>query len=257
MLSPAQQGVVPAPIQISLVVWFLDTLCARSLVLEHRLPILPFFIGGGVTLHERLVWKSDPQPGNRPLLNGNTSSVGWAMAAVLDGELVEHALEMALRRRHPQSGLLHHSDRGCQYSSQEYQDLMRSHGIRVSMSRKGNCYDNAVMERFFGTLKGECVTRCVFETHEQAQHVVFAYVECFYNRLRSHSSLGYLSPAQFEQLNSSSLRFTLLSKRVNNTTLLREPCTNGIQRERGSLWLLLFPMSSKLPMLYSMPMMKS
>ncbi len=101
--------------------------------------------------------------------------VGWEMAAIQDEQLVEQALNMALVCRRPHADLLHHSDRGCQYTSQEYQALLISHGIRVSMSRKGNCYDNAVMERFFGTLKGECVTRFVFETREQAQHVVFEY----------------------------------------------------------------------------------
>ena len=128
--------------------------------------------------------------------------VGWAMAAIQDEQLVEQALTMAIVHRRPDAGLLHHSDRGCQYTSEGYQALLVTHGIRVSMSRKGNCYDNAVMERFFSTLKEECVTRFVFETSEQAQHVVFEYVECFYNRIRMHSSLDYLSPAQYEQLNS-------------------------------------------------------
>jgi transposase InsO family protein len=128
--------------------------------------------------------------------------VGWAMSAIADEPLVEQALNMALSHRRPEGNLLHHSDRGCQYTSQGYQALLVSHGIQVSMSRKGNCYDNAVMERFFGTLKEECVWRFVFQTRDQAQHVVFEYVECFYNRLRRHSSLGYLSPTQYEQLKS-------------------------------------------------------
>jgi len=87
-----------------------------------------------------------------------------------------------------------------EYSSQEYQQLLQSRGIQVSMSRTGNCYDNAVMERFFGTLKSECTDRCVFETREQARTTIFEYITCFYNRIRRHSTLDYLSPAQFELL---------------------------------------------------------
>jgi putative transposase len=126
--------------------------------------------------------------------------VGWAMATVQDERLVEQAFRMAWLHRAPQAGLLHHSDRGSQYTSQEYQQLLAAAGISVSMSRRGNCYDNAVMERFFGTLKGEWTSRYVFETSEQARGVVFEYVECFYNRIRRHSTLGYLSPAQYELL---------------------------------------------------------
>ncbi len=125
--------------------------------------------------------------------------VGWAMAAVQDERLVEQALRMALQRRRPTVGLLLHSDRGSQYTSDQYQDLVASSGIQASMSGTGNCYDNAVMERFFGSLKGECIERCVFQTREQAQQAAFEYIECFYNRVRRHSSLGYLSPVQFEQ----------------------------------------------------------
>lgn len=128
--------------------------------------------------------------------------VGWAMDATQDEALVEQALRMALSSRKPQAGLMHHSDRGSQYTSQGYQQLLDSWGIQVSMSRTGNCYDNAVMERFFGTLKGECVSHYVFETHEQARRTIFEYITCFYNRLRRHSSLDYLSPVQFELLKS-------------------------------------------------------
>lgn len=128
--------------------------------------------------------------------------VGWAMAAIQNEQLVEQALQMALTHREPHVGLLHHSDRGSQYTSQDYQQVLATKGIVVSMSRKGNCYDNAVMERFFATLKGECTSRYVFETHEQARGVIFEYIECFYNRIRRHSTLDYLSPAQFELLRS-------------------------------------------------------
>lgn len=130
------------------------------------------------------------------------SVVGWAMAAIQDEQLVEQALQMALHHRRPGVGLLHHSDRGCQYTSAAYQQVLATRGIQVSMSRRGNCYDNAVMERFWATLKGECTSRYVFETHEQARHVVFEYIACFYNRVRRHSTLEYLSPAHYELLRS-------------------------------------------------------
>ena len=128
--------------------------------------------------------------------------VGWAMAATFDSELVEQALSMALTRRKPGAGLLHHSDRGCQYTSEAYQSFLKQHGIQVSMSRNGNCWDNAVMERFFGTLKRECTSREHFKTHEEARTAIFEYIEAFYNRVRKHSTLGYLSPVHFELVNS-------------------------------------------------------
>jgi putative transposase len=128
--------------------------------------------------------------------------VGWAMAARQDATLVEQALAMAVTHRQPEAGLLHHSDRGCQYTSQVYQTFLKDHGLRVSMSRKGNCWDNAVMERFFGTLKRECTSRARFATHEEARTALFEYIEVYYNRVRKHSTLGYLSPVQFELVNS-------------------------------------------------------
>lgn len=128
--------------------------------------------------------------------------VGWAMAANQDESLVEMAFRMALLQRRPQAGLLHHSDRGCQYTSHEYQLLLAQTGVRVSMSRKGNCYDNAAMESFFGSLKSECVDLSCFQTRTEARQTVFEYTECFYNRVRRHSSLGYVSPVIFEQLKS-------------------------------------------------------
>jgi putative transposase len=124
--------------------------------------------------------------------------VGWAMAATQDEKLVEQALSMALAHRKPEAGLLHHSDRGCQYTSDAYRALLNKHEIEVSMSRKGNCWDNAVMERFFGTLKRECTSRMRFMSQEQAHSAVFEYIEAFYNRVRKHSTLGYLSPVHFE-----------------------------------------------------------
>jgi transposase InsO family protein len=124
------------------------------------------------------------------------------MEATQDEPLVAQALHMALSSRKPQAGLMHHSDRGSQYTSQGYQQLLTARGIQVSMSRTGNCYDNAVMERFFGTLKGKCASHYVFETHEQARNTIFEYITCFYNRVRRHSSLDYLSPVQLELLKS-------------------------------------------------------
>jgi putative transposase len=128
--------------------------------------------------------------------------VGWAMGAHQDESLVERALAMAVTHRKPAEGLLHHSDRGCQYTSQAYQAFLKDHGIRVSMSRKGNCWDNAVMERFFGTLKRECTSRARLATHEEARTALFEYIEVYYNRVRKHSTLGYLSQVQFELANS-------------------------------------------------------
>lgn len=124
--------------------------------------------------------------------------VGWSMSSSCDEALAETALRMALARRCPKQGLLHHSDRGSQYTSRAYRALLAHAGIQVSMSRKGNCYDNAAMESFFGSLKSECVHRCTYLTHEEARRSLFDYVEIFYNRVRRHSTLGYLSPAAFE-----------------------------------------------------------
>ena len=125
--------------------------------------------------------------------------IGWAMAASQDEALIERAFQMALLARHPPSGVLFHSDRGSQYTSDAYRALLADIGATVSMSRTGNCYDNAVTESFFGTLKGECVERFSFQTRGQARQTIFEYVESFYNRVRRHSSLGYVSPAVYEQ----------------------------------------------------------
>ena len=124
--------------------------------------------------------------------------VGWALADHLRSELVEDALRKALLHRRPDpSGLVHHSDRGVQYASGDFQQLLDEHGIRCSMSRKGDCYDNAVMESFFGTLKTELDEP--LPTHEKARQLVFKWIEVFYNRQRLHSTLGYVSPAAYEQ----------------------------------------------------------
>lgn len=124
--------------------------------------------------------------------------IGWAMRAKMDVELVESALRMALLGRHPPAGLLHHSDQGSQYTSTAYLNCLNAALAELSMSGAGNCYDNAVMESFFSTLKTECVTG-IFLTHAQARTVIFEYMEVWYNRQRLHSTLGYLSPVDFEQ----------------------------------------------------------
>lgn len=123
--------------------------------------------------------------------------VGWAMAEQMDTALVEAAWRMAVQGRRPSSSLLHHSDQGSQYTSTAYQNCLSSANIQVSMSRVGHCYDNAVAESFFGTLKTECVTS-QFATHALARTAIFEYIEVWYNRQRLHSTLGYLSPAEFE-----------------------------------------------------------
>lgn len=124
--------------------------------------------------------------------------VGWATADRLKSELVSQALEMALAQRRPSEPLLHHSDRGVQYASGEYQRLLAAHGLEVSMSRTGECYDNAVVESFFGTLKQELVHQERYPSRAAAQRSLFEYIEVFYNRQRLHSTLGYRSPAQYE-----------------------------------------------------------
>lgn len=125
--------------------------------------------------------------------------VGWSMSAHCDEELVAKALFLALARRRPKAGLLHHSDRGCQYTSHAYRQRLEQAGMTMSMSRKGNCWDNAVMESFFGSLKVECVGRTIYSSHEQARLSLFTYLEVYYNRQRRHSTLGYVSPLIYEQ----------------------------------------------------------
>ena len=124
--------------------------------------------------------------------------VGWAMGKRLQADLTLKALQMALHQRRPKEGLIHHSDRGSQYTSKEYQALLSRHKLLPSMSRAGNAYDNAPMESFFATLKTELVHHCRFETRQQAQAALFDFMEVFYNRQRLHSTLGYRTPADFE-----------------------------------------------------------
>jgi transposase InsO family protein len=123
--------------------------------------------------------------------------VGWAISAVNDRHLTIKALEMALKRRCPGAGLLHHSDRGSTYASEDYRAVLAAHGITCSMSRRGNCYDNAVMEAFFSTVKSEIGEW--FESHGDAKAELFDYLEVFYNQRRRHSSAGRMSPAAYER----------------------------------------------------------
>lgn len=124
--------------------------------------------------------------------------VGWSMAEHMQTELVSQALAMAITHRQPSKGLLHHSDRGVQYASEDYRHLLHRHGIQASMSGKGNCWDNACVESFWATLKSELVNHEHYRTHEQAKQSIFQYIEVFYNRQRLHSSIGYQSPEAFE-----------------------------------------------------------
>lgn len=124
--------------------------------------------------------------------------VGWSTSASLHSELVFNALNEALRSRNVRPGLVHHSDRGCQYASHDYRRRLAANGIVCSMSRKGDCWDNAVAESFFATLKGEMVDRADFATRAQATNALFDYIDVFYNRRRRHSSLGYATPTEFE-----------------------------------------------------------
>jgi putative transposase len=124
--------------------------------------------------------------------------VGWSMTDHLRTDLCLDALDMAVKSRKPGDNLIHHSDRGVQYASVDYRTVLQSHDISVSMSRVGDCYDNAAMESFWGTLKTEWVHHREYQTLEEARQSIFKYIECWYNRRRRHSAIGYVSPEQFE-----------------------------------------------------------
>ena len=126
--------------------------------------------------------------------------VGWALSAWMTADLVIDALQMARWRRRPGKGLLVHSDRGSQYASGRFQAMLKDQGYICSMSRKGNCWDNAPAESFFHTLKTELIHHCRFETREEAKQQIFEYIEVFYNRQRKHSTLGYRTPSEFDQM---------------------------------------------------------
>ena len=124
--------------------------------------------------------------------------VGWALSERIDRRLVVQALDRAIRARKPPAGLLVHSDRGSQYASHDYQERLQDHGLVCSMSRKAECWDNAVAESFFGTLKQELTYHETYDTREEARQAIFEYIEVFYNRQRRHSTLGYMTPTTFE-----------------------------------------------------------
>jgi putative transposase len=124
--------------------------------------------------------------------------VGWSMREHMQTELVAEAMAMAILHRQPQAGLLHHSDRGVQYASEDYRRLLEVHGFQASMSGKGDCWDNACVESFWSTLKTELVNHESYPTRTQARQSIFEYIEVFYNRKRLHSALGYMSPEAFE-----------------------------------------------------------
>ena len=126
------------------------------------------------------------------------TGIGWARGHRLTVELAEQALTMALANRNPRAGLRHHADRGSQYAATSYPLLLTTHGITTRMSRRGNCWDNACVESFFGTLKRELIYHRQYRTRDEATQDIFEYIEVFYNRRRRHSTLGYDSPAEFE-----------------------------------------------------------
>lgn len=138
--------------------------------------------------------------------------IGWAMSAKPDQHLAIAALQMALVSRRPHQGLMHHTDQGATYTSVAYQHRLAEYGIAASMSRKGNCYDNAVAESFFSTLKNDLVHERDYQTREEARAEIFEFIEVFYNRQRLHQTLGYVSPEQFETQNPVPLRGCLRNR---------------------------------------------
>lgn len=135
----------------------------------------------------------------------NREVVGWAMSHNNDAALTLSALEMALETHTPPKGLLHHSDRGSTYTCKEYRKKLKKYGIKCSMSRKGDCWDNAVSESFFATIKKELIHRFKFETRRLAASAIFEYIEVFYNRIRKHSKLEYNSPAEYRRMYTNRL----------------------------------------------------
>jgi transposase InsO family protein len=126
--------------------------------------------------------------------------VGWSMSENIDSKLVQSAMKMALLHRDPDEGLIHHSDRGVQYAAEDFQDLLEINKVVCSMSRKGNCWDNACVESFFGSLKSEWVKGKIYGSFEEGKKDIFNYIEMFYNRKRRHKTLGYVSPVVYEEM---------------------------------------------------------
>ena len=174
---------------------------------NHALPVYPNRLREAVVERPNQVWAADITYVR--LVRGfvyvavlldlfSRRVIGWAVSGSLHAELVVQALEMALRTRRVQPGLIHHSDRGIQYACEQYVQILQSHGITISMSRKGNPYDNAKLESFMKTLKTEEVYLNEYETEQEARHNIGQFIETIYNKKRLHSSLGYCSPVEFE-----------------------------------------------------------
>lgn len=179
---------------------------------RHQLPIAPNHLAQAWPVrHTGQVWVSDityvPTDEGWLYVAGvldlhSRRLVGWAFGESLESSLPLAALHMALQHRAVRAGLLHHSDRGCQYASAAYRDALDRAGLRASMSRRACCYDNAAMESFWSSLKNELVHRRSFATRAEAREALFEWIEVFYNRQRLHSALGYMSPVDFENQNN-------------------------------------------------------
>jgi len=175
---------------------------------DHKYPIAPNLLNRDFSVGlPNMTWLSDITyiPTNEGWLYlaatmdlYSRKIAGWSMDRTMTRKLVCDALEMGIKRRNPGKGLLHHSDRGVQYSSKDFRKMLEKNGMTCSMSRKGNCWDNAPMESFFHTLKMELVNYRRFRTREEAKRAIYEYIEIFYNRKRLHSSLGYMTPEEFE-----------------------------------------------------------
>jgi putative transposase len=176
---------------------------------KHHLPVAENILDRQFSVEEpNKVWLSDityiPTDEGWLYLAGvidlcSRTAVGWSMSDSLEKDLVLDALKMAYGRRAPAAGLIHHSDRGSQYASEAYRMLLTDYKMTISMSRKGKCWDNAVMESFFGTLKRELIHHRRYRTRAEARKDIFEFIEVFYNRERLHSSLGYMSPLDYEK----------------------------------------------------------
>ena len=175
---------------------------------DHALPIAPNRLKELLPARRDAVWVADITYVNTTegwlyvaavVDHWTRRCVGWAMGESLASTLPLAALNMALEQRRPPAGLIHHSDRGVQYASESYRQRLALAGAVPSMSRRGNCYDNALMESFWSSLKRELVHRVQFATRAQARTAIFEWIEIFYNRQRLHSALGYQSPVDFEQ----------------------------------------------------------
>lgn len=178
---------------------------------DHDCPVAPNLAAGMPVSGSNQLWHADityiaTEEGwsyLAAILDNHTRKiVGWSMQATLKSDLVIEALHRAIKQQKPSRGLVHHSDRGVQYACKQYRKCLQSAGMVASMSRRGNCYDNATMESFFGTLKREQIQRTVYASRHQARLEVFSYIEGFYNPCRIHTSLGGRSPMEMEQLGS-------------------------------------------------------